>query len=105
MVPLESGGGSLRRGGAAGLGAGTDAAGGGALRGRLRGPARVRLGGGSAGCAAARVAGGSPLHAFRQTAVPAPRRRVQLLICAHSLSSRLTLTGWGVRSSCAKKLT
>src|SRR6218665_2368263 len=107
MVPLESGGGSLRRGVAAGIGTGTDAAGGEALRCRLRcpGPRAAaggggRGGGGPGGGRAAGVSGRCPLHAFRQTAVPAPRRRVQLLICAHSLSSRLTLTGWGVRSSC-----
>src|SRR6218665_4043822 len=97
MVPLESGGGSLRRGVAAGIGTGTAAGGGEALRCRLRCPAPVPIEGGSAGCAAARVPGRCPLHAFRQTAVPAPRRRVRLLICAHSVSSRLTLTGRGVR--------
>ena len=29
----------------------------------------------------------------------------QLESCCQALSRRLTLTGWGVRSSCAKKLT
>ena len=33
------------------------------------------------------------------------RPPTQLWICAHNLSSRFTLTGCGVRSSCAKKLT